>query len=318
MSRVAVVGASGFVGTAVVDALTAAGHDVVAVWAPRVAAQAADPASLRAQAARIVATTPDLVEAVRGCAAVVNAAGDPDASSLDRAALLGANALVPAVVLEACQRAGVPRLVHVSSAVVQGDTAVLDEAPAGSGFSPYSDSKVAGEVVLESADDRPLVVVYRPPSVHGPDRRVSRMTARIARSRLASVAGRGDRPSPQALIGNVGSAVAFLATCEQRPPPRVAHPSEGLTTADVMRLLGAGHEPWHLPVPAVRGLLALARAAGRWLPSVRTNARRVEVLWLGQAQAASWLSNAGWVAPIGREGWLELGRALREEAPAAR
>lgn len=311
MTRVAVAGASGFVGTAVVDALTAAGHEVVALRAPRLVARSASPAQLRAQAAGIVASSPELVRALRDCDVVVNAAGDPDASSVERAGLYGANALVPAVLLEACRRAAVGRLVHVSSAVVQADAEVLDDAPARSGFSPYSDSKVAGEAVLESAGGRPLVVVYRPPSVHGPDRRVSRMTARIARSRLASVAGRGDRPSPQALIDNVGSAVAFLATCAEAPPHRVAHPSEGMTTAGLLRLLGVGHEPLHLPPAAARAALAIFGVAGRWLPAMRPNARRVEVMWFGQAQATSWLSAAGWRAPVGQEGWEALGRALR-------
>lgn len=314
MMRVGVVGASGFVGAAVASALVASGHEVVAVPAPRATARGSDAADLRAQAKEIVASRPDVVERVCGCDVVVNAAGDPDASSSDRVALFGANALVPAVMLAACRRAGVPRLVHVSSAVVQADAARLDDAPAVAGFSPYSDSKIAGEAVLEGVGAGPHVVVYRPPSVHGPDRRVSRMTARIARSRLASVAGRGDRPSPQALIENVASAVAFLATSADPPPPRVTHPSEGLTTADVMRLLGAGHEPLHLPAPAAGAALALARAAGRWLPALSANARRVEVLWFGQDQAPSWLSTAGWVPPVGRDGWLVLGRDLQVQS----
>lgn len=314
MTRAAVVGAGGFVGSAVARALVAGGHEVVAVRAPRAVARGADPAGLRAQATEIVSSTPGLVDSLRGCAVVVNAAGDPDASSLDRVALQGANALVPAVLLEACRRAAVLRLVHVSSAVVQADVNMLDDAPAGTGFSPYSDSKIAGEAVLDRPGAGPLVVVYRPPSVHGPDRRVSRLTARISRSRIASVAGRGDRPSPQALIDNVGSAVAFLATCEEPPPARVAHPSEGLTTGDVMRLLGAGHEPLHIPTSAAHGVLALARAAGRWLPTLGTNARRLQVLWFGQSQAPSWLTAAGWVAAIGLDGWQALGHDLQRQA----
>lgn len=310
MTRAAVLGAGGFVGTATTQALKAGGHEVVVVPAPRVATLDTDASALRAQAAQLVDRTPDLVESLRGCHVVINAAGDPDASSVDRATLFGANALVPAVVLEAARRAGVARMVHVSSAVVQADLATLDDAIAGAGFSPYSESKVAGEAVLQSSDLPPAVVLYRPPSVHGSERRVSRMTARIARSAGASVAGRGDRPSPQALIDNVGSAIAFLATCDQLPPRRVAHPSEGLTTGDVMRLLGDGQEPLHLPAAVARGVVTLMRSLGRLLPVFGTNARRVEILWFGQGQAPSWLESAGWAAPVGRDGWTALGRDL--------
>lgn len=312
MTRVAVVGASGFIGAAAKQALEQGGHEVVAVRAPRVATTDTDASALRDHAARFVDRTPELVESLRGCQVVVNAAGDPDASSVDRATLLGANALLPAVVLEASRREEVARMVHVSSAVVQADKDELDDAAAGSGFSAYSESKVVGEAVLEEAEAAPVVVLYRPPSVHGRDRRVSRLTARIARSGFASVAGRDDRPSPQALIDNVGSAIAFLATCDEQPPRRVAHPSEGLTTGDVMRLLGAGHEPRHIPSPGASVVVTLMRSMGKVLPVLGTNARRVEVLWFGQDQAPSWLTFAGWVAPVGREGWAALGRELSD------
>lgn len=315
MTRAAVVGASGFVGRAVRQALQSAGHEVVAVRAPRVRLPDADPTCLLAEAARRTDLTAQLANALRGCDVVVNAAGDPDASCLDAARLNGANALVPALVARAAHAAGVDRLVHVSSAVVQADRDRLDDAPAGQGFSPYSVSKVAGEAVLDSAGPGPAVVVlYRPPSVHGVDRRVSRATARIARSPLGSVAGRGERPSPQALIDNVASAVAFLATCPQQPPRRVAHPWEGLTTGDVMRLLGSGREPVHLPGGCARAVVAALRLAGRAVPTLAAHARRVEILWFGQAQAPSWLDTAGWIAPRGRQGWEALASDLA--APA--
>jgi hypothetical protein len=136
------------------------------------------------------------------------------------------------------------------------------------------------------------------------------MIAKLARSRFASVAGSGDKPSPQALIDNVGSAVAFLATCPEVPPAVVHHPSEIITTGALLALLSDGREPKHLPTALAIALVNAAKLAGRAVPSLSANARRLEIIWLGQMQAPSWLTAAGWSPPVGREGWAELGRKL--------
>jgi len=312
MTRVAVVGASGFVGRAAATALAGGGHEVVEVSAPRLRCRTSDPAAIAALASEQGDACRNLSERFAGCYSVVNAAGDPDASSNDQAALLGANALLPAVVAEAALHSGVVRLVHVSSAVVQADRPVLDDTAPAAGFSAYSTSKVAGEQVLYRyrSEYQLWVTAYRPPSVHSTDRRVSRLISRIARSPLASVAGLGDQASPQALIANVGSAIAFLAVCTAEPPAVVHHPSEGLTARDVMVLFGAGRTPKRLPPTIATALVGVAKFGGRLLPALSANARRVEILWLGQQQAASWLTAAGWTPPVGRDGWAALGQEL--------
>ena len=223
--------------------------------------------------------------------------------------LYGANALIPRVAVAASAIAGVPRFVHVSSAVVQNDKPVLDQSEDLRPFSPYSASKVSGEQALrESPLAQVDVVRYRPPSVHAPGRRVTRMIARIAGSPLATVAGRGDSPSPQAQLPNVAAAIAFLATTEQSPPDVVVHPSEGVTTGGLMRDLSGGREPRHLPPAMARSVVRLAKLAGRAHRPTAANARRIELLWFGQAQSVSWLDDAGFVPPVGPEGWKELTR----------
>jgi nucleoside-diphosphate-sugar epimerase len=304
---VAVFGASGFVGSAVVSTLEERGVTVRAIPTPRLATTAGDLSALVEQARALGQEHDELVDELGGVDAVVNAAGDPDASSIHRARLTAANALVPGLLGVVSLRARVPRLVHVSSAVVQGDADLLDDEPARSGFSPYSQSKVLGEQAL-SALAPGITVIYRPPSVHAPDRRVTRMTTRIARSALATVAAPGTDPTPQALRSNVADAVAFLATTEHQPPAVVTHPWEGLTTSELLALLG-GRAPRRLPRPLARAVISAAKTAGRWSPTIGANARRVEILWSGQRQAMSWLSSAGWSAPIGIEGWRRLGEA---------
>jgi nucleoside-diphosphate-sugar epimerase len=193
---------------------------------------------------------------------------------------------------------------------------MLDDQPPSRGFSAYSTSKVAGEQVLDlhRTTTAMAICLYRPPSVQGPDRHVSQMISRVARSRFASVAGVGDRPSPQALIDNVGSAIAFLASCPQLPPAVVHHPSESLTTGDVMTLLSAGQEPRHIPTALAIAVIKAGKLAGRAMPSISANVRRLEIVWLGQRQAPSWLTAAGWTPVAGRDAWAQLGRDLASAA----
>lgn len=313
MTKVAVLGATGFVGSATVSALRDQGADVTPVSAPRLTAPVHTPTDRPTPLADIAGEAVDVLAAhFEGCDVVVNAAGNPDASSTDREALLGANGILPAVVGAAAQLASVPRFVHVSSAVVQGRLPELDSSDRYDAFSAYARSKVLGE--LNALDSGPKgTVVYRPPSVHARDRRVTKGIRRLADSPLASVAGDGTRPSPQALVENVASALAFLALCQATPPPIVHHPSENLTTAMVMQLLGQ-RSPAHLPQPAARALTRALRAVGTRNARIAPQARRVEMLWFGQAQAPSWLEEAGWVPPAGHERWKQLGDEIRNDA----
>lgn len=301
-----VLGGSGFVGRAVVSALKADGHDVVSARAPRLSPVTAIPS---ADEVRSMPAVDELAAHLGTADAVVNAAGNPDASSRDLPALRAANAVLPGVVAAAVARHPSMRLVHVSSAVVQGRTKTLDSGPAHVGFSAYSRSKAEGErLALALAPGQ--AVMYRPPSVHAHDRRVTRMIARIASSPLRTVARPGDQPSPQALLGNVASAVAFLTTSPAQAPEVVIHPSEGMTTSSTMELLG-GRPPRRLPRTLATGIAGLLRLAGRISPALAANARRVELLWFGQGQATSWLTEAGWRPVHGLDAWSELGRQVR-------
>lgn len=310
--RVAVVGASGFVGGAVAAALEERGCDVVRVKAPRLGAvdptkYEEPPGDLQLREGLLPAA-PELEAALSGAEVVVNCAGEPDASSRDVGALVAANALLPGVVGAAAQAAGARRYVHVSSAVVQGRLPVLDSSDRVDAFTAYSRSKVAGERWARACGPS-HTVLYRPPSVHAPSRRVTRLTARIARSSLACVAAPADSPTPQALIENVGSAVAFLATTGEPPPPVVHHPWEGLTTAGLLTAL-SGKAPRTLPRAPARGLVRAMEVAGRRAAPLAANARRVEMIWFGQRQAPSWLQEAGWVPPAGPQAWQDMGRQL--------
>lgn len=307
--KVVVLGANGFVGSAVVGALAARGEVARPVRAPRLFPVG----TLRPEAIvdDYAAVIDDLADSFHGADTVINAAGNPDASSRDLAKLVGANAILPAVVAAAGIRAGVGRLVHVSSAVVQGRAAVLDESARTESFSAYSRSKEAGEQLLATIEGV-QVVIYRPPSVHGADRRITRALSALASSPLSSVAGAGLLPTPQAHIVNVGDAIAYLATCRQRPPLVVIHPWEGFTTSSFLRLLGR-RRPIGLPASLARTIVRVVRCVSYVVPALSAHSRRLELVWFGQHQASSWLElQEDWAAPAKEEAWRDLADAVRE------
>jgi hypothetical protein len=137
------------------------------------------------------------------------------------------------------------------------------------------------------------------------------MTARIARSPISSVARPGSSPNPQTLLRNVADAIAFRAITAAQPPAIVAHPSEGLTTASMLAFLG-GRQPIVIPRWLAKTVLLLLNASGKIVPQIAVTARRVEMLWFGQSQAPSWLTEAGWSPTAGQHEWRELGRVLAE------
>ncbi|MGN7158071.1 NAD-dependent epimerase/dehydratase family protein [Dietzia cercidiphylli] len=301
--RIIVVGASGFVGSAVVSTLVDQGHTVDRLSAPRIS-------STRSELDKdlYLDFRARLVGNMSGTEAVIICSGNPDASETDLGDLIGANGVSPAVVARAAREAGVSRLIYVSSAVVQGRRRQLDETPETEEFSSYARSKAVGERLVSSEFEN--AIIYRAPSVHAESRRVTRLTARIAASPLASVASSGKQHSPQALIENVSSAIAFLATTELEPPGIVLHPWEGLTTHDVMELLG-GKPPLVIPRAIAQLVCRALELAGRQVPRIAADARRVEMLWFGQAQSHSWLTAAGWEPPLGRDAWRRLGESIR-------
>src|SRR5262245_47272730 len=112
--RVAVTGATGFIGRHLVRELLGGGHDVVAIRRP-----SGDPARLAAGGVEVVSAPLDdeaaMAEGLRGCDAVVHLAGGGFA---DERATWEANADGTAHVLAACEAAGVGRVLLASTVTV--------------------------------------------------------------------------------------------------------------------------------------------------------------------------------------------------------
>lgn len=302
--KVALVGASGFVGTAVHQALKARGARVICVPAPRLACSTGPQAPPLDKSA-----IAHLKTVFAASDAVVNAAGMADADRGGSRALFGANGLLPGVIGAAALAAGVQRFVHISSAAVQGDRELLDASPSVHPNSPYAQSKALGER-LANLHGPAETVIYRPPGVHGCGRPTTQKLARFSRSVFSAVAAPGNDGTPQALLDNVADAVAFLAMSQDVPPRFVHHPSEGITTAGLLYAL-SDKEPVRLPRRAAHAGVRVSKAlAGhsQWTGPVR----RLEVLLFGQQQAPSWLTEHGWMPPLPPDAWRQLGRRARE------
>ena len=308
--RAAVLGASGFVGHAVCQELQKRGWEVTALAAPRLASTVRQLGALGALGSaerQRAEATEALALQLDGMDALVNAAGLATPTGQDLEALAAANAVLPRIAAAACALALVPRLVHVSSAAVQGDLLRLDESVHYRADSAYARSKMLGEEALRAPSGTQTpgqTVVLRPTSVHGAGRAVTRRLVQLARSPLACVLAPGHYPTPQVLVDNVGAAAEYLCRAEVTPPPIVLQPWEGWTTGSFLELL-SGRAPRQVPDRCGRPLLRLAGATcGRG--SRLAYRRRLELLWCGQAQVPGWLAGAGFTPPYGRDEWDRL------------
>lgn len=301
MTTVALLGASGFVGSEVRLALERRGSRVISIAAPRLSTSVRDLDALGALLTEdeVASHISDLARALQGCDVVVNAAGLATATG-GGDDLFGANSLLPGVVAQAVAPGA--RFVHVSSAAVQGRRKCLDETTYTEPFSPYSLSKALGEQLATRT--RPATVLYRPTSVHGTGRRVTQSLVRVLASPAACVAAPGEDPTPQALVANVADALAFLALTAETPPGVVLHPWEGLTTSELVRVVGR-REPHLVPRSLAKALVAAGNFVGRWSGAVAGVARRAEMLLFGQRQSRSWLQGR-WTPVVDRQKWKEL------------
>lgn len=286
----AVLGATGFIGSALADHLREVGCPVIAIPAPRVLLDpASDSGGEVAALAEGMPETDALTLALRGASVVVNAAGLATPDGPSSAELYGANALLPAVIAKAADRADVTRVIHLSSAAVQGHRQVLDDSADVEPFSAYSRSKALGEQAFLAAaapDSTTDLLIVRATSVQGPSRGTTINLKRLARSPLASVAAPGDQPS---VVSSVDGLVRFVhAVGVEQGAQRAIQlqPWEGLSAFQVLELAG-GKKPKVLPVWFCRSAVAAARTVSALIPKLRGGVRRIEVMWFGQQQVTT-------------------------------
>lgn len=163
--RVFITGASGFIGRALADRYAAAGAEVRGVDVR------ADPAA--GVVAGDVALPGAWQEHAAGCDLVVHTAAVVSLRLRGADEVWRVNVLGTEHALQAAERAGAERFVHVSSVTVFGMTfpdGVDERYPVRPSGIPYPDTKIASEQVVLQAhlDGRVPVTVVRPGDVYGP------------------------------------------------------------------------------------------------------------------------------------------------------
>jgi len=300
--RLAVTGATGFVGERLLGAARAAGHDVRAItrrpMPPRAGVEWIGGA---------LEDRPALDRLCQGADAVIHVAGVINAR--DHAAFEAGNVAGTAAILAAAQSAGVPRFIHVSSLAAREPD-----------LSRYGASKARSEELVKTAD-MPFAIV-RPPAVYGPGDRETLELFRMARRGLIALppAGRlslihaddlaallialatSDIPDGLTVEPDDGHAggyshrefAALLGSAVRRRAVGVSFPQAILRTAaaldGLIRRDGAKLTPDRVAYfchPDWVADPAKAVAPSVWRPEIET-AR-------GLGQTADWYREAGWL-----------------------
>ena len=270
--RIVVTGANGMVGRPACAALTAAGHIVTAVVRDQSAGQGL--AAGTVVAAGDLTGVTDWTAALAGAETIVHLAARTHVMAEHAATAEGlyqrANVGVTMALAQAALRAGVRRLVFVSSIKVNGERTTgvpftADMQPAPEDW--YGRSKAEAESrLLDLAAHGLDVVVLRPPLMYGPGVKgnMARLFA-IANRRLpvpfASISNARDILSVDAFADLITRVVVHPAA-----PGRIFLARDGapVSTPELFRAIAAalGQPAYMLPVPL--GLLRLvSRVTGR-------------------------------------------------------
>lgn len=305
--NVLVTGATGFVGSHLVEALRRPGHEVTALV--RSPAKAAELTQLGVrQAPGDVRDRAALDRAVVGQDVVFHVAGLVAARS--EAEFFEVNRNGTANVVAAATRAGVPRLVLVSSMAAGGPSAPGRPNTGTERAHPvtaYGRSKLAGEEVVRTSPLR--WTILRPPMIYGPRDREVLKVFRAARLGIAPVFGDGSQELSAIHAADLAACIVACAGAE----PTVArtyypcHP-QTFTSAGFVRAVGAalGREVRLVPLPHWTARLALtvtggaARLTGRATILTRDKANEFfQPAWTGDP--APCMRDTGWTPEVGLE-----------------
>ncbi len=309
--RVAVTGAGGFVGRALIARLRADGGEVVPL--------VRSPAGLEGeQAVGDIHAGTDWRKALAGIDAIVHLAARVHVMKDDAADPLSAYRRVNSAgtlnLARQAAEAGVRRFLFMSSVKVNGEATGpgrpfrRDDPPAPS--DPYGISKYEAELGLAELSNAGIIdtIIIRPPLVHGPGAAGNfRTLAKWLDRGLPLPLGSATR-NRRSLVG-IDNLADFAALCLTHPAAanRLYFVSDGrdVSTRELLELIAAalGRRAWLLPVPTglIRAAAALAgagAAADRLLGSL-------------QVDISDGARELGWTPPVSLEEGLRRAVARR-------
>jgi len=310
--RVAITGATGFVGSHLARALLTRGDRV------RALARTPSPGLAEAGAEIIPGSLADddaLRRLVEGAQVVHHVAGAIAAPS--EADFMRINADGTARLAEAARAAGVRRFVYVSSIAVSGPSArgkPMDEAGPARPVTPYGRSKQAGEEAVVASGVSFTIV--RPPVVYGPRDKSVLKIFRLARRGYAPLLGDGLQELNLIFAADLARALlaAAASPATEGRTYHAAHP-DVMTQRELVRAIGRACgrtvRTVAVPAPVVRTLVNITAVAARMTgrPPFLDPSKTPELLapaWTCTSDALA--RDAGWKAEVA------LARGLEETA----
>ena len=276
--KVLVTGGTGFVGACIVAALVEDGHDVRLLVRSReqvatsLAPYGVDPARLESIVTGDVLDTGAVAAAIHGCEAVVHAAAVFSLDSRRVDEVLRTNERAAELVLGQACGAGLDPVVHISSTVTLTRFGGSDpDLPLGDIPSPYSRSKLAGEVVARRLQDegRPVVCVY-PGAVLGPHDPYRGVQSELLRWQARGTFPLYPRGALHVVDVRTVAAVVRAVMEPGRGPRRYvvpgAHVGADLLYPTLARLQGRRRPHLSPPAPVLRGLTRAVDVVQRRLP----------------------------------------------------
>jgi nucleoside-diphosphate-sugar epimerase len=255
--RIAVTGASGFIGRHLVAKLGSEGMHV-----------------------RSVLRSDDLREAFRGADAVVHLAAFAHGGRRPRVDPVSVNVALARSAFESAVAEGVPRFINMSSigaVVARSDSVVSDSTPLGT-VSPYGLSKREVERFLNdqvqihrfARDDKISVVHLRPPAVYGPGMRgkSSTLFKLIERGLPLPIGGIANSRS-FLYVGNLVAAVSMLLNSPDVSGAYAVSDSDPISTPEFARRIGAALGKSARTFTLPRAYLNVVNTLGRVAPFVK-------------------------------------------------
>ena len=263
--RVLIAGASGFIGAALIERLTADGHDIVRLVRRR--AQGPDEASWSPAAGIIDFSVMDRIDAV------VNLSGASLArlpwTKSYRGEIVDSRVTATRTLADAMRKARRPPQVFLSASAVgyYGDRPgelLTEFSSAGTGFLAEVVQRWEGAAALAPDDTR--TVVFRTGIVVGHGGALQRVST-LTRLGLSGRLGTGGQHWPWISLHDEVAAIVHLLTSHLSGPVNLAGPTPAIADRVMTAMAERMHRPYTFTVPERMLELALGRAADELLLS---------------------------------------------------